>query len=128
MAKEQPVEAWVLMALVHKDLDDFDYRNALLLAERLYAIDKSNEDYRLLYGKCLYLMNDYNGTYSVLQGTKSVPCVYLFARSCLELGNRQVTSEKQRLFWSDGCMVLLEAIKQCESEPHCWGDGKLLLS
>lgn len=124
--RQSSVEAWVLMSLVYKDLDDFDYRNALMLAERLYAIDDNNEDYRFLYAKCLHLLNDYDGSYAVLKGSESIICRHLFARSCLDLGNRQVGSFSDRqAYWSEGVKALHGALElynqQCSSDHH-WSD------
>ncbi|KAG0163751.1 anaphase-promoting complex subunit cdc27 [Apophysomyces sp. BC1015] len=126
--KEEPassVDAWVLMALIYKDMDDLDYRNALTLSERLYAMDKTNEEYRFLYAKCLHLISDYDGSYLLLQNTKSVPCLNLFARSCLDLGNRQESYERRQTLWREGVAALDTAIKQHKGdtpEKHAWGD------
>ncbi|KAF7722318.1 hypothetical protein EC973_003442 [Apophysomyces ossiformis] len=120
------VEAWVLMALVYKDLDDLDYRNALSLSERLYGMDKSNEDYKFLYAKSLHLMRDIDGSYLLLRNAKSVPCLNLFARSCLDLGNLQESYERRQALWREGVAALDSAIKQCQEdlpEDHSWGDG-----
>ena len=127
--RQSSVEAWVLMSLIYKDLDDFDYRNALMLAERLYAIDDNTEDYRFLYAKCLHLLNDYDGSYAVLKGSQSIVCRHLFARSCLDLGNRQVGSFSDRqAYWSEGVKALHGALElynqQCSSDHH-WSDGNL---
>ncbi|KAG2227113.1 hypothetical protein INT45_003843 [Circinella minor] len=123
---ENPVEAWVLMALVNKDVDDFDYKNALLLAERLHALDKNNDEYRFLYAKCLYLLNDYNGSYSVLKSAESISCRNLYARSCLKLGNEaEADNETRQTFWREGVKALttaLEMHKRDFSDIHYWGD------
>ena len=124
---ENPVEAWVLMALVNKDLDDFDYKNALILAERLHALDKNNDEYRFLYAKCLYLLNDFNGSYSVLKSAESIPCRNLYARSCLQLGNEAgADNETQQTFWREGVKALTTALEMHKgdfSDVHYWGDG-----
>ncbi|KAI8142454.1 hypothetical protein BJV82DRAFT_516862 [Fennellomyces sp. T-0311] len=122
---ENPVEAWVLMALIHKDIDDFDYKNALVLAERLYALDRDNDEYRFLYAKCLYLLNDCNGSYSVLKDTDSIPCRNLFARSCLDLGNQTEAMDAKQTFWREGVKALTAALdmhKRDFSDTHYWGD------
>ncbi|KAI9314872.1 hypothetical protein BX666DRAFT_2029115 [Dichotomocladium elegans] len=119
------VEAWVLMALVYKDLDDFDYRNALLLAERLYAIDKSNNDYRFVYAKCLHLLNDYNGGYAVLKDSRSISCLHLFAKCCLDLGQKEANASERQKYWSEGAKALhraLELHKTQFPQDHYWGD------
>lgn len=123
---ENPVEAWVLMALVHKDIDDFDYKNALVLAERLCALDKDNDEYRFLYAKCLFLLNDCNGSYSVLKDTTSIPCRNLFARSCLDLGNQADSMDTKQTFWREGVKALTAALdmhKRDFPNTHYWGDG-----
>ncbi|KAI9491068.1 hypothetical protein BDB00DRAFT_767768 [Zychaea mexicana] len=125
---ENPVEAWVLMALVNKDIDDFDYKNALLLAERLHALDKTNDEYKFLYAKCLFLLSDYNGSYSVLKTANSIPCRNLFAKSCLELGNQEQAGESmepRQAFWREGVKALTTALdmhKRDFSDVHYWGD------
>ncbi|KAI8334963.1 hypothetical protein BC941DRAFT_430791 [Chlamydoabsidia padenii] len=121
------LEGWVLMALIYKDIDDFDYKNALVLSERLYAVDKSNQDFRLLYAKCLYLLGDFNGTYAVLKddnnnNTTSIPCRYLFARSCLELGILADKTEKRLFYWRSGVQALDLALKDYSNGAHNWAD------
>ncbi|KAI8065630.1 hypothetical protein BC940DRAFT_303882 [Gongronella butleri] len=117
------IDAWVLMALVYKDLDDMDYANALLLSERLYAIDETNSDYRCVYGKCLYALQDYNGAYDVLKDTDSVPCLHLFARACLALGDLSDAAETKHKFFRQGIHAVQHALKLHTSQPsYPWGN------
>ncbi|KAI8081581.1 uncharacterized protein BX664DRAFT_285703 [Halteromyces radiatus] len=118
------VEVWVLMALIYKDIDDFDYKNAVVLAERLYAVDKINQEYQLIYAKCLYLLHDYNGTYDVLKNTTSIPCRHLFARSCLELGNLADKTDRKSYFWQAGVEALKRAMQDYPNleAKHNWAD------
>ncbi|KAI8978537.1 hypothetical protein BDB01DRAFT_799126 [Pilobolus umbonatus] len=99
------IDAWILMSLVYRDLDDKDYTNALLLSERLYAIDKTNPDYKYSYGLCLFYSLDYTAAYSVLDHPPNVQCAYLFAKSCYELGKRE-RDERKRTVWEDGVDAL----------------------
>lgn len=119
------IESWTLMALVYRDLDDGDYRNALFLSERLYAVNKENTHYKYLYANCLYHCLDYTASYSILKTVKSIPCLNLFAKSCLELGNLEETSEKQRILWEEGVQALQIALSMNETKEVYWGDGNL---
>lgn len=122
------VEAWVLMALVYRDLDDFDYDNALVLAERLYALEKDNEDYRFLYAKCLFVLQDYTASYRVLKNARTIPSLNLFAKSCLELGKLEENVEGRRYIWNEGAQALITALNLYDKtmpNKHFWGDGEL---
>jgi hypothetical protein len=125
--REQPnssIESWTLMSLIYRDLDDGDYRNALLLSERLYAINNQNTHYKFLYAKCLYHCLDYTASYTVLKTVQSIPCLNLFAKSCLELGNLEESKEKQRILWEEGVQALRLALSMEELPKKVyWGDG-----
>ncbi|KAI7904030.1 uncharacterized protein BX663DRAFT_506150 [Cokeromyces recurvatus] len=117
------IESWVLMSLIYRDLDDGDYRNALLLAERLYALDNQNKYYKLLYADCLFHCLDYTASYTILKSVKSIPCLNLFAKSCLELGNTEKLPEKQRELWEEGVQSLQLALSLPEiPQTIHWGD------
>lgn len=127
------MDACVLMALIHRFLDEFEYDDALLLAERLYALDTRCEEYQVLYAKCLYLLRDFNGAYCVLKEAKTIPGLHLFARSCLDLGlqqnpldNKEDAEKTDRRVWSEGARALQLAIqlhKQNETETQ-WSQGE----
>jgi hypothetical protein len=100
-------------------------------------MDKDNQDFRLLYAKCLYLLGDYNGTFAVLKdnnnnsninnAVKSIPCRHLFARSCLELGNLADKTEKSSFYWRSGVQALDLALKDYAKETtHNWANGKVI--
>lgn len=120
-------EALTLMSLVYRDLDDGDYRNAMFLAERLYAIDKKNEHYIFLFSKCLYHMLDYTACFSILRAVKSIPCQKLFAETCIKLGSdSKMESQKKRRLWNDGVAALHLALSSKEiPEKVYWGDGNI---
>ncbi|KAG2237222.1 hypothetical protein INT48_006626 [Thamnidium elegans] len=124
--KEQPntsIEAWTLLALIYRDLDDKDYRNALFLAERLYAINNQNTHYVHIYANCLFHLLDYSASYTVLKTARSIPCLNLFAKSCYELGNLEESNEKQRFYWEEGSQALRVALSMDElPEDVYWGD------
>lgn len=122
--KGASIESWILMSLIYRDIDDRDYKNAILLSERLYAIDTTNPQYQLLYASCLFHSLDYNASYAVLKAVKSIPCLNLFAKSCLELGNTEESEERQRMFWEEGVQALRLALSMNEQpEKTYWGDG-----
>ncbi|KAI9472202.1 MAG: hypothetical protein EXX96DRAFT_642715 [Benjaminiella poitrasii] len=117
------IESWVLMSLIYRDLDDGDYRNALLLAERLHVLDNQNKHYKLLYADCLFHCLDYTASYTILKSVKSIPCLNLFAKSCLELGNTEKSSIKQRELWEEGVQSLQLALSTPEMPQYIhWGD------
>jgi hypothetical protein len=119
------IESWTILALVYRDIDDGDYRNALFLAERLYAIDNENTHYKYIYANCLYHCLDYTASYTILKAVKSIPCLNLFAKSCLELGNLEESNEKQRMLWEEGVQALLLALSLNDLPKEVyWGDGK----
>ncbi|KAI8874559.1 hypothetical protein K501DRAFT_104358, partial [Backusella circina FSU 941] len=115
-------EAWVLMALVNRNLDDEDTSDALMLAERIYGIDKTNSFYQYLYAKCLFRQADYMGSYGVLISNETIPCLYLFAKSCSELGNMEEDMSERRRYWEVGIESLLRALEQVAHEENSWGD------
>lgn len=123
--KDTSIEAYTLMSIINRDMDDGDVKNAILLSERLYAIDNSNPQYKFLYAKCLYQSLDYNATYTILKSVQSIPCLNLFAKSCLHLGNSDESDEMQRLYWSEGIQALRSALAMTDlpQKTH-WGDGK----
>lgn len=118
------VESWTLLALIYRDLDDGDYNNALFLSERLYAMNNQNPHYKFLYAKCLYNLLDYTACYTILKTVNSIPCLNLFAKSCLELGNIEESYDKQRSLWKEGTQALLVALGLDKSIQVYWGDGK----
>ncbi|GAN08642.1 hypothetical protein MAM1_0216d08157 [Mucor ambiguus] len=111
------------MAIINRDMDDGDVKNAILLSERLYAIDNTNPQYKFLYAKCLFQSLDYNATYTILKSVQSIPCLNLFAKSCLELGNSEESDEMQRLYWGEGAQALRLALSMNDlpQKTH-WGD------
>ncbi|KAI8373218.1 uncharacterized protein BYT42DRAFT_647142 [Radiomyces spectabilis] len=119
------VDAWLLMALVHRNLDDLKFQNAMMLSERLYAIDKNNNEYRYLYAKSLYLRHDYDASYSVLSTAFSIPCLYLFGLSCLDLGKRGTDKDNNRRVWLEGVKAVTAALEQHPEQSthaHAWGN------
>lgn len=120
------MEACTLIGLVYRDLDDGDYQNALFLAERLYAIDKKREHYTFLYANCLYYNLDYMACYSVLRSFKSVPCLNLFAKTCIKLSNNSKYDEKEKhRLLNEGVDALLLALSsKYLPQKVYWGDGK----
>lgn len=118
------VESWTLLALINRDLDDLDYNNALFLAERLYAIDTENPHHKYIYAKTLFCISDYTACYRVLKTDKLIPCLHLFAKSCLELGKKEESRRKQRTLWEEGTEALHVALKSSELPKEVyWGDG-----
>ncbi|KAG2236703.1 hypothetical protein INT48_000701 [Thamnidium elegans] len=117
-------EAWTLTALVYRDLDDGDYQNALFLAERLYAIDKKNEHYTFLYAKCLYHNLDYMASYSILRSFKSIPCLKLFAETCIKLSNNPNCDEGEKCrLRNEGVDALSLALSSKDLlQKVYWGD------
>jgi hypothetical protein len=103
-------ERWVLMALIFKDLDDYDFTNALVLAERLFAIDNACEDFRLLYAKCHYMLEDYNAAHDLLKPATTIPCRYLYARTCLNLGHWKEDNDAKLSYWREGIQSLQQAL------------------
>lgn len=78
-----------------------------------------------MYATCLFHCLDYNASYTILKAAKSVPCLNLFAKSCLELGKLEESKERQRQLWEDGVQALLLALSLNElPEQVFWGDGK----
>jgi len=123
--KDTSIEAYTLMSIINRDMDDGDVKNAILLSERLYAIDNSNPQYKFLYANCLYQSLDYNATHTILKSVQSIPCLNLFAKSCLELGNSEESSEMQRTYWDEGVQALRLALSMNElPKKTYWGDGK----
>ncbi|KAI8641660.1 hypothetical protein BD408DRAFT_444096 [Parasitella parasitica] len=121
--KDTSIESWTLMSLIYRDMDDGDYKNAILLSERLYAIDNTNQQYQFLYACCLFHSLDYNASYTILKSVKSIPCLNLFAKSCLELGNSEESYEKQRILWDEGVQALRLAFSSKELPTNTyWGD------
>ncbi|CEP08203.1 hypothetical protein [Parasitella parasitica] len=121
--KDTSIESWTLMSLIYRDMDDGDYKNAILLSERLYAIDNTNQQYQFLYASCLFHSLDYTATYTILKTVKSIPCLNLFAKSCLELGNTEDSYEKQRILWDEGVQALRLALSLNELPKKIyWGD------
>lgn len=116
-------EAWILMSLTYRNLDDEDISDALMLAERLYGIDKSNSFYQFLYAKCLFRQSDYMASYGILNNNSSIPCLYLFAKSCLELGNMEEEMVDKRRYWEEGVEALIKLLKEMGDEETYWGDG-----
>ncbi|OAD76709.1 hypothetical protein PHYBLDRAFT_142223 [Phycomyces blakesleeanus NRRL 1555(-)] len=118
-------EAWCLLSLINKDIDQFYYKNAILLAERLYSIDRTNEDYKFIYAKSLFLNDDLNAAYRILLKSSSIPCVNLFSRCCLILGDREKTDKNKTQLWRQGVQSLKSIINSMEEETresHSWGD------
>lgn len=117
------VESWVLLTLINRDLDDGDYHNALLLSERLFAIDTQHSYYRFLYATCLFRTLDYSGTYMILRTDRSVTSLNLFAKSCLELAKIEQDKSKKRVFLEEGVEALSLALKDPSLEQDLnWGN------
>ncbi|OBZ83747.1 Cell division cycle protein 27 [Choanephora cucurbitarum] len=124
MTDPQSIETWTLMGLIYRDMDDGDYRNALLLSERLFAIDTQSTAYRFLYAKSLYHNLDYHASYLVTKGSDSPACVNLFAQSCLQLGPLQDSTETKRQYWLEGVKALKKVLEKSDDTVY-WGDGDL---
>ncbi|KAI8364947.1 hypothetical protein BD560DRAFT_333011 [Blakeslea trispora] len=121
MADPQSIEAWTLMSFIYRDMDDGDYKNALLLSERLFAIENQSATYRFLYAKSLYLNLDYHASYLVSKGSDSLACVSLFAQSCLQLGPLQDNTETKRRYWLEGVKALRKALER-HNDTVYWGN------
>ncbi|KAI9019546.1 hypothetical protein CLU79DRAFT_757748 [Phycomyces nitens] len=118
-------EAWCLLSLINKDIDQFNYKNAILLSERLYSIDRGNEDYKFMYAKSLFLNGDLNGAHRVLLKSFSIQCVNLFSRCCLILGDKENAEENKIQLWRQGVKALKDIISSKKEETrdsHSWGD------
>ena len=105
-------ESFVLLSFIYRDLDDRDFKNGLLLSERLFAIDNKNSLYRFLYATCLISLLDYFASYTLLKNDPSVPCLSLFAESCLHLANAEQQKEKQRRLLEEGVQAATLALAQ----------------
>ncbi|EIE88634.1 hypothetical protein RO3G_13345 [Rhizopus delemar RA 99-880] len=105
-------ESFVLLSFIYRDLDDRDFKNGLLLSERLFAMDNKNSLYRFLYATCLISLLDYFASYTLLKNDPSVPCLSLFAESCLHLANAEQQKEKQRRLLEEGVQAATLALAQ----------------
>ncbi|KAI8970465.1 hypothetical protein BDF20DRAFT_891462 [Mycotypha africana] len=115
--------SYILTSLIYRDLDDGDHNNALILAERLFALNNDNDYYRFVYAKCLYQLKDYSAVYTLLNCSTSVPNLNLFAKSCLELGLLVRSSAKQHQYWKDGVKALKAALSLDEpTDKIHWRD------
>lgn len=118
------IESWTLLALINRDLDDQDYNNAVVLSERLYAIDNDNPHYKYVYAKSLFCISDYIACYTIIRADQSIPCLNLFAKCCLELGHIEESHDKQRTLWQEGTQALRAALKSSTLPKEVyWGDG-----
>ncbi|CAG8517142.1 7634_t:CDS:2 [Ambispora gerdemannii] len=89
-----PMVAPQIERMIWHSLDNYLYRNATFLAERLYAFDKENENALYLLATCHYRSGNRKNAYKLLQGSHSPKCVYLFAKCCLELDRAEIGREK----------------------------------
>ncbi|KAI7894620.1 uncharacterized protein EV154DRAFT_438092 [Mucor mucedo] len=117
------IESWTLLALINRDLDDQDYNNALLLSERLYAIDNDNSHFKYVYAKSLFSISDYTACYTIIKSDQSIPCLNLFAKCCLELGLIEESQDKQRTLWQEGTQAIQTALRSNAIPKEVyWGD------
>ncbi|CAO3697154.1 unnamed protein product [Rhizopus stolonifer] len=121
MNEYSSVESWVLMSLIYRDLDDKDYNNALLLSERLFAIDNQNSYYRFLYGTCLFQTCNYSGSYLLLRNDKSLACLNLFAKSCAFLLRSEKDEDKRESMAVEAIQALTFALNQ-PAKTLLWAD------
>ncbi|CAG8449157.1 6176_t:CDS:10 [Ambispora leptoticha] len=89
-----PMVAPQMERMIWHSLDNYLFRNATFLAERLYAFDKENENALYLLATCHYRSGNRKNAYKLLEGLRSPKCVYLFAKCCLELDKAEVGREK----------------------------------
>ncbi|KAI9282759.1 hypothetical protein BY458DRAFT_531135 [Sporodiniella umbellata] len=113
-------ESWILMSLVHRDLDDKDYNNALLLSERLFAIDNRNSYFRFLYAVCLFESSDYFASYMLLQHDKSVFCLSLFSKSCLQYSRTSIDDDIKDRVVNEGIFAIKSALEKTLHDNTSW--------
>ncbi|CAH1766223.1 7206_t:CDS:10, partial [Entrophospora sp. SA101] len=66
-------------------LDNYLYKNAIYLTEKLYAQDHKNENLLFLLATCYYRSGQKKAAHWLLSEAQSIKCKYLFARCCLDL-------------------------------------------
>ncbi|RIA95275.1 hypothetical protein C1645_816869 [Glomus cerebriforme] len=80
--------------MIWNSLENYLYKNATFLAERLYAQDKTNENSRFLLATCYYRSGQRKAAYYLLNSAHSIKCKYLFAKCCLDLDKAEEGKEK----------------------------------
>ncbi|KAG8139940.1 hypothetical protein E2320_002681 [Naja naja] len=87
---QEPVQAAIWQALNH-----YAYRDAVFLAERLYA-EVHSEDALFLLATCYYRSGKAYKAYRLLKGHSCTTpqCKYLLAKCCIDLGNRLAEGEQ----------------------------------
>ncbi|XP_070584987.1 cell division cycle protein 27 homolog isoform X1 [Erythrolamprus reginae] len=87
---QEPVQAAIWQALNH-----YSYRDAVFLAERLYA-EVHSEDALFLLATCYYRSGKAYKAYRLLKGHSCTTpqCKYLLAKCCIDLGNRLAEGEQ----------------------------------
>ncbi|XP_039214710.1 cell division cycle protein 27 homolog isoform X5 [Crotalus tigris] len=87
---QEPVQAAIWQALNH-----YAYRDAVFLAERLYA-EVHSEDALFLLATCYYRSGKPYKAYRLLKGHSCTTpqCKYLLAKCCIDLGNRLAEGEQ----------------------------------
>ncbi|PKC75688.1 TPR-like protein [Rhizophagus irregularis] len=80
--------------MICNSLENYLYKNATFLAERLYAQDTTNENSRFLLATCYYRSGQRKAAYNLLNSANSIKCKYLFAKCCLDLDKAEEGKEK----------------------------------
>lgn len=80
--------------MICNSLENYLYKNATFLAERLYAQDTTNENSRFLLATCYYRSGQRKAAYNLLNNAHSIKCKYLFAKCCLDLDKAEEGKEK----------------------------------
>lgn len=107
-------ELWMLTRLVCEELANGKHESALELSKKLYSMNNSNPDYQYLYGKSLYSLKHYGTGYAILKDSNFVPCLYIFAKDCLELGDEEDSKIKGEAIWKEGEQALFFALRSDE--------------
>jgi anaphase-promoting complex subunit 3 len=85
-------------------LDNYLYKNAIYLTEKLYAQDHTNEGLLFLLATCYYRSGQKKAAHLLLSEAQSIKCKYLFAKCCLDLGKSE-----------DGRTVMVDILKKKEN-------------
>ncbi|KAI1144034.1 putative 20S cyclosome subunit [Hypoxylon sp. FL0543] len=96
-----------LRHIIYYHLDNLSYDNALFFAERLAAHDPHpRSDSSYLLALCHFRLGDYHSAYEISKAVgyrgANLSCAYIFAQSCLELGQ-----------YKDGILALEKSRSSC---------------
>ncbi|KAG9285708.1 hypothetical protein G9A89_002275 [Geosiphon pyriformis] len=89
-----PLVAPQLEGMIWHSLDNYMYRNAIFLAERLFAYDKKDENSLFLLATSYYRSGNRKAAFCLLNNARTPKCVYLFAKCCLELDKADCGRDK----------------------------------